>query len=151
MPETSYHNYQENSYAADDTEDHEIEQITNIKQEFDSVETGVYVESETPIEPKKKKSRPNRIQWVQKKEFSSSEEAIEHVKTQKIWSVKHTKPMSKSGEKRQYFRCNLVPKAQPRQCSCVMALVTKSDGSTVMLQSVQAHDHFKIKGELKTE
>jgi hypothetical protein len=123
-----------------------------IKQEFDSVETDSYKETDPPPpENKKRKRRPARIQWKERQEFASSDEALEYVKLQKIWSVKHTKPVSKSGEKRQYFRCNLVPKAQTRQCSSVMALVTRSDGSTVMLQSVQPHDHSEIVNNPKTE
>lgn len=148
IPENTYNDYQENS-TADYTESDDLGQLT-IKQEFDddTIEAGVY---QTPLEPKKKKKRPERIQWNERQNFLSADEAIEFVRSQKIWSVKHTKPVSKSGEKRQYFRCNLVPKAQARQCSAVMALVTKSDGSTLMLQSAQDHDHFKIKHELKTE
>jgi hypothetical protein len=145
--------YQNHPNVTNYTEDDEMSQFMNIKQEFDStVETGSY-EEEEPVspKPKKKKTRPDRIVWIGKQDFLSYEEAIEYVKSLKIWSVKHTKPMSKSGEKRQYFRCNLVPKAQPRQCSAVIALVTKANGSTAMLHSAEAHDHSKICRQLQTE
>lgn len=130
---------------------HEEVQFPLIKQELDTLETESYKESEqeTTKPAQKRRRRPERIQWKEKKEFASSEKALEFIKSQKIWSIKHTKPVSKNGEKRQYFRCNLVPKAQPRQCSSVMSLVTKSNGSTIMLQSVQPHDHSQISHKTK--
>lgn len=145
--------FEVNHHSGEKFSHDEAQQFPVIKQEFDTLETENYKESEqdTIKTPQNRRRRPERIQWKEKKEFASSEKALEFIKSQKIWSIKHTKPVSKSGEKRQYYRCNLVPKAQPRQCSSVISLVTKSNGSTIILQSVQPHDHSQISHNHKTK
>lgn len=126
----------------------ETDQISFVKleaMEDVSCEESVDGWQETSFaEPKKKKSRPNQYDWVEKKVFQNSDEATEFIKAQKIWSVKNTKPPCKNGEKRQYYRCNQVPRSQSHQCPCVATLVTKSDGSIVFLQTTEAHDHSQM-------
>lgn len=84
-----------------------------------------------------------RTGWLQKQSFPSHKEAFSFIKSKKIWSIKQTKEPSKKGERRRYYRCNLVPKTG-KQCSAVILLRLQADGVAVMFCSKSGHSHNQI-------
>jgi hypothetical protein len=102
-------------------------------------------ESETEELVLKLETRKKKVckDWKRENEFTSSNEAEDFVKSEKVWSCFRSN-RTEEGKKR-FFRCNLV-KFRGEQCSASVYLWYEStSGNVVLFRSGHGHDCNNIK------